>query len=342
MTDKPVLNTPGEMLVAARRSAGLDLEAVAAATKIPINILGHLERDEYHRVSGALYVNSFLRTYATEVGLEPSLVVEAYARFSGERIGPSESAAGETVWAEEEVQIKRVGLPWLQIGLVAGLVLVLIGTGVWFFGLRGEPEPAGPPPAAVVQEDAPLPQQPAADVDEAEETAGESAETETREEAADAGEADAEPKVTIPVVVETRPAETATPPARTKPPLPYAEEGVPSLNFADGIRWPLVLRVTMDEPVGIEVVCDSDREPLSATWPADATALPTLPTVGVEHGQPYRVYAGYVVYWGARDQFSLRLDETRGVTVELNGDRRDLSGLQPGQELILFLPSGRR
>lgn len=339
MTDKPVLNTPGEMLVAARTAAGLDLDQVVSATKIPINILRHLERDEYHRVSGPLYVNSFLRTYATEVGLEPSLVLEAYARFSGERIGPAGSPGGETVWAEEEVQIKRVGLPWVQIGVASGAGLALILLAVWFFGSRGggssEPSAAREPRSraeTVVTDPAPAAGEAGSAIVEEQ---GGTAEAQTQADEAAAATPEAETAVNPPV------ASSPPPPAAANLRLPAADEGIPSLNFADGNRWPLVLRVISAGPAGIDVVRDSDREPMSAVWGSDPTRLPTLPTIGVEHGRPYRVREGYATYWGARDQFSLRLDSTAGVRVELNGEARDLTGLKPGQELILFLPSGR-
>jgi len=123
MNDQAFLNTPGELLATARRKAGLSLEVLAERTKIPVPMLEAVERDEYHRISDPIYVKSFLRSAATEVGLDPDVILELYGRMTG---GTRASAAPEEVWEEQKVIIRRVGLPWIRISTWAGLAAVVV------------------------------------------------------------------------------------------------------------------------------------------------------------------------------------------------------------------------
>lgn len=133
MSDNPLLKTPGEMISEAREAQDLTLAQLSERTKIPPAVLASLEMDEYHKVSGPLYIKSFLRTCAVDLGLDPQTVLSLYNQISGEN--KSRPVGSEMVWDEDEVQVSRVGLPWFRIILVAGVVAVLVGIGL--FALRG-------------------------------------------------------------------------------------------------------------------------------------------------------------------------------------------------------------
>jgi|GEM_PF-1299635 len=133
MYDMPLLKTPGEMISEAREAQGLTLAQLSERTKIPPKVLASLELDEYHKISGPLYIKSFLRTCAMDLGLEPEVVLGLYQKISGEK---KPGAPGEeTVWGEDEVKVSRIGLPWLQIVMVVGVAAVLIG--LVLFAMRG-------------------------------------------------------------------------------------------------------------------------------------------------------------------------------------------------------------
>ncbi len=68
MNDKPLLKTPGEMISEAREAQDLSIALLSERTKIPPKVLSALELDEYHKISGPLYIKSFLRTCATDLG----------------------------------------------------------------------------------------------------------------------------------------------------------------------------------------------------------------------------------------------------------------------------------
>jgi cytoskeleton protein RodZ len=133
MNDKPLFKTPGEMISEAREAKDLTIAQLSERTKIPPPVLSALELDEYHKISGPLYIKSFLRTCAADLGLDPDIVLGLYNKISGEQQGGSGGA--DMVWDEDKVQVSRIGLPWIQIVLVAGILAVLIGVGM--FTLRG-------------------------------------------------------------------------------------------------------------------------------------------------------------------------------------------------------------
>jgi len=130
---QPDLSTPGEMIRSQREERGLSLDALSQRTKIPARVLAAIERDEFHKVSGALYIKSFLRTCAAELGLDAEEVMDKYNLFAGE-MGRGGVSGGD-VWREEEVQISRIGWPWRLIGIVAFAVALILVIG--FMSVRG-------------------------------------------------------------------------------------------------------------------------------------------------------------------------------------------------------------
>jgi len=128
------VQTPGEILAAARKKRELTVAEVAGLTKIPEAMVAAVEADEYHKLSGPLYVRSFLRSIAQAVGEDPRRVLDLYGEMTG---GESASAAapGSTVWEAEEVVVQKLGMSWQPwvIG-VADVILVLV---VILFVVRG-------------------------------------------------------------------------------------------------------------------------------------------------------------------------------------------------------------
>jgi len=377
MSDQPLLKTAGELIGEARVAQGLSLEVLAERTKIPVKVLSALEMDEYHKISGPLYIKSFLRTCATDLGLDADHVLDLYTRFGGEKGG---SPNGDMVWSEEEVQISRVGLPWSRILMAGGLVVVLIG--VVLFAVRGCGADEGADgPSTAIEQDIPMSEEAspeevrrgsllAADTDSLE------PEDEVAEQATDVGQEqtsgdqrtddkaddpvqeaaavpveekpDPVPARTEPVVeqeekkqdpVKETPSTPVTvsrqeepPPRDTQPgSLPSAVSGNAGTPFASGQTWPVVMRLVSDLPVQAEVLRDGETVFQTVAW-SEPVALPMK---DIRPGRAYGVREGLVVYWGATDHFSLRLDRVVGVEVSINGVPRDISSLRPGQEIIL-------
>jgi cytoskeleton protein RodZ len=75
----------------------MPLRQIAERTRISVMVLEALERDDIKRLPGGIFTRSFLRAYASEVGLDPDSTVDDFlAQF------PPESVAAGTIGAEVE------------------------------------------------------------------------------------------------------------------------------------------------------------------------------------------------------------------------------------------------
>ena len=54
-----------------REERGVTLRQIADLTKISVGVLEALERNDISRLPGGIYGRSFVRSYATEIGLDP-------------------------------------------------------------------------------------------------------------------------------------------------------------------------------------------------------------------------------------------------------------------------------
>ncbi|MBU2500360.1 helix-turn-helix domain-containing protein [bacterium] len=311
MTDQPLLQTPGEMLAGARKAQGDSLEVVAARTKIPPAMLAAIEADEYHKISGHLYVRSFLRTYAADIGLDPDRILDLYAKMSGERT-PITGTTDNPVWEEEEVVVQKIGVPWkLLLGIA--VVCILVGAGLFVMLDRGGDTPA--------EGEIPLTGEPGTE-------AGSGGIVDQAGALADSLEAAGSP----PDSAAGATADLDEVETRVLP--PPALPGTTHLDLLGTDSPNLVLRVLCPEKMEIEVRSDSDPGFTAAVWPREGDP-PPLPAGDIRPGQVYGCREGFVVYWGAGDHFSLRLGRTRGVEVHLNGNPHRVEGLGIGQEILL-------
>ena len=69
----------GERLRRARLDAGKTLDQVAADTKIQLWILEAIERDDFSRIPGGVFIRGYLTAVARAVGVNPSEVLTAYS-----------------------------------------------------------------------------------------------------------------------------------------------------------------------------------------------------------------------------------------------------------------------
>jgi cytoskeleton protein RodZ len=86
MADRP----PGDFgrsLREARERRGVSLRQIANTTKIGISALEALERNDFSRLPGGIFSRAFVRSYATEVGLDPETTIQAFiAQFPHDSI----------------------------------------------------------------------------------------------------------------------------------------------------------------------------------------------------------------------------------------------------------------
>ncbi len=127
--------TLGERLRLARERAGLSIGDIAAPTKIQVSLLEAIERDDFERVPGGLFVRGFLRAYAKEVGLDPEAVVADYldqyepARPAEEETPrPPADAGQDVILAQPEFQ----GFSWWKVVPAVTVAAIILGVFMTF------------------------------------------------------------------------------------------------------------------------------------------------------------------------------------------------------------------
>jgi transcriptional regulator with XRE-family HTH domain len=135
--------TLGERLRQARERAGLSVDDVSARTKIQGSLLAAIERDDFDRVPGGLFVRGFLRAYAREVGLDPEALVNDYLDQiepelpePGEPPHPYGDATGDVILAQPDFQGFSWRKVWPAFGVATAILVVFVTFGS---GSRREP-----------------------------------------------------------------------------------------------------------------------------------------------------------------------------------------------------------
>jgi cytoskeletal protein RodZ len=112
----------GTTLAAARETAGLSLEDVAAATRIRRTLVMNIENDDYSACGGDFYARGHLRNIAVAVGLDPAPLL---AEFDAARPEAGPARATEVFEAETSTWKERRGGPNWSAAMAAALVLVI-------------------------------------------------------------------------------------------------------------------------------------------------------------------------------------------------------------------------
>ncbi|HVF11776.1 MAG TPA: RodZ domain-containing protein [Actinomycetota bacterium] len=119
--------TIGQRLKSAREALPASLYQAARQTKIRVDFLEHIERDNFRFLSGAAYVKGMVRAYAKWLGLDDEIIAVEFDRLTAQRPEP----AIHKIIQEPAQRAPRAQAPkWVIAGGVAAsalLVLSLIG-----------------------------------------------------------------------------------------------------------------------------------------------------------------------------------------------------------------------
>jgi cytoskeleton protein RodZ len=139
----------GVVLREAREGQGRSLEDAAAPLRARASQLEALEQERFGDFGGDVYARGFLRSYATELGLDPTPLLETYRREVGHDLGVMDLTTSVSVGRPGR---QRAAPPaWMAWVLVAVVVLAgvaLVGSLDMDAGRTPEQaSPAEPPPA---------------------------------------------------------------------------------------------------------------------------------------------------------------------------------------------------
>jgi hypothetical protein len=68
----------GKKLREARERRGVSLRQIADRTKIAVSVLEGLERNDISRLPGGIFGRAFVRSFATEIGLDPEATIQEF------------------------------------------------------------------------------------------------------------------------------------------------------------------------------------------------------------------------------------------------------------------------
>ena len=123
----------GSELRSARERAALSLEDLFVRTRIPLRHLRSIEQNDFSNVPPGVFVRSFIRTYAREVGLDPAALIAEYRAITEPVVEPPPEPNNDEA-AESERQPRvldpnklttRPGLGYAAIAVA--LLIVVIG-----------------------------------------------------------------------------------------------------------------------------------------------------------------------------------------------------------------------
>lgn len=132
---------------------GLTLEDASRGTRLRAEYLEALEREAFAELPGDVYVRSFLRSYATFLGLRQEKVIAVFERGAGVHLpppAPVDRAPSVAVGDGESLSGRRSHFPWPLAAAVAVIVLVSAGAIGLFSRSASTPEPARAPAAGEV------------------------------------------------------------------------------------------------------------------------------------------------------------------------------------------------
>ena len=115
----------GARLRRAREERGLTLREIAQTTKMPITALERLERDDPSRLPGGIYIRSFVRAYASAVGLDPACTPSDFYEKFPELAAPAVSHETTTSFSSYVEETPRRAATLAMIVVVVGIASVL-------------------------------------------------------------------------------------------------------------------------------------------------------------------------------------------------------------------------
>jgi cytoskeleton protein RodZ len=143
------LESVGQDLRAARLRRGDEIAAVSRALKIRKDHLDALENDRLEDLPGRTYAIGFVRSYARHLGLDSAQYVE---RYKQDISGRTDEQIREPAPIHQE-EGRRLPQGWR---IIAGVVVLLLGYGVWHLMFSGGDTNQTVPPAPVINPPRPV------------------------------------------------------------------------------------------------------------------------------------------------------------------------------------------
>jgi hypothetical protein len=128
----------GKKLREAREHRGVSLRQIADSTKIAVSILDALERNDISRLPGGIFGRAFVRSFASEVGLDPEATIQEFiAQFPQDSVTvghPPSQRTGDDEALESDRRVASTFLRLIALSIPIAAVVV-------YFSTAGRPVP---------------------------------------------------------------------------------------------------------------------------------------------------------------------------------------------------------
>ncbi len=130
--------TPGDfgsLLKEARERKGVSLRAIADVTRISVRVLEALERNDISRLPGGIFSRAFVRSYASEIGLDPEATVDDFVRrFPDDSVTvghPPSTRVDEAESFESDRRVASLGLKLVALSVPIAALVIYFGISGW-------------------------------------------------------------------------------------------------------------------------------------------------------------------------------------------------------------------
>lgn len=125
----------GSVLRDARERKGVSLRAIADVTRIPVPLLEALERNDIARLPGGIFSRAFVRSYASEIGLDPEAAVDEFIRHfpaASVAVGHPPSRRAEEVESfESDRRAASLGVKLVVLSVPIVALVMYLGVSGW-------------------------------------------------------------------------------------------------------------------------------------------------------------------------------------------------------------------
>jgi hypothetical protein len=122
----------GKKLREAREHRGVSLRQIANSTKIAVSILDALERNDISRLPGGIFGRAFVRSFATEVGLDPEATIREFiAQFPQDSVTvghPPSDRTGDDEALESDRRMASTFLRLVGLSIPIAIAVVYFST----------------------------------------------------------------------------------------------------------------------------------------------------------------------------------------------------------------------
>src|SRR5579862_932802 len=157
MTAERLSGDLGRKLREARERKGVSLRQIANSTKIAVSVLDGLERNDISKLPGGIFGRAFVRSFATEVGLDPEATIQEFiAQYRDESVAVGHPASEQIEDNEALESNRRMASTFL--GLIA--ISIPVAAAITYFGFaerreavaieRHVPTPSAPDASAAL------------------------------------------------------------------------------------------------------------------------------------------------------------------------------------------------